>query len=266
MSNADRLRSGLGLPLSDILVDIGLVEQHAPSTSSHPSLAHPCQWIRSDTKRYTQQGAAFSVLNFVSPTALAPPTLNSEHVPALVLRMNKNIPRLQENPLLGRGAPHRAPPSVRTFPSDANIHQTQVPSGLVVCRQHTQSTRNPNRNHSSNPPISSPYCDSRSVNMSSTSKPPSTYRQVLLRDRPEHARPMDLSNPRNQLAGHPLAPLLTVPQPPPSTQNLGTAMDPFPIRRGLQTPLVLAAPRSTTDLGSADDFSTRMIDSYLVTS
>jgi hypothetical protein len=65
--------------------------------------------------------------------------------------MNKNMPRLQKNPLLGRGAPHRAPPSVRTFPSAANIHQTHVPSGLVVCRQHTQSTRNPNRNHSSNP-------------------------------------------------------------------------------------------------------------------
>jgi hypothetical protein len=159
MSNADRLRSGPGLPLSDRLVDIGLVEQHAPSTSSLPSLAHPSQWVRSDTRRYTQQGAAFRVLNFVSPTVLAPPTSKSKHVPALVLRTNKNNPRLQKSPRLGDGAPHRAPPSVRTSPSAANNHQTQVPSGLVVCRQHTQPTTNPNRNHSSNPPISSSYYD-----------------------------------------------------------------------------------------------------------
>jgi hypothetical protein len=65
--------------------------------------------------------------------------------------MTKNIPRLQITPLLGSCAPHSAPPSVRTFPSAANIHQTHVQSGLVVCRQHTQSTRNPNRKHSSNP-------------------------------------------------------------------------------------------------------------------
>jgi hypothetical protein len=59
MSNADRLRSGHGLPTSEKLVDIGPVEQQAPSTSSQPSLAHPSQLIRSDTRRYTQQGAAF---------------------------------------------------------------------------------------------------------------------------------------------------------------------------------------------------------------
>jgi hypothetical protein len=153
-------------------VDIGLVEQQAPSTFSHPSLAHPGQWIRNDTIRYTQQGAAFRVLNFVSPTALAPPTSNSKHVPALVLRTINHIPRLPKKTLLRSGAPHRAPPSVRTFPSAANIHKTHVPSGMVVCRQHTQSTRNPNRNLSTNPLDSFPYYDSRSVNMSSNSNPP----------------------------------------------------------------------------------------------
>jgi hypothetical protein len=73
MSNADRLSYGHGLPMSDRLVDIGPVKQQAPSTSSQPSLAHPSQWIRRDTRRYTQQGAAFQNLNFVPPTALAPP-------------------------------------------------------------------------------------------------------------------------------------------------------------------------------------------------
>jgi hypothetical protein len=42
--------------MSDILVDIGPVEQQAPSTSSQPSLAHLGQWIRRGTIRYTQQG------------------------------------------------------------------------------------------------------------------------------------------------------------------------------------------------------------------
>jgi hypothetical protein len=90
--------------------------------------------------------------------------------------------------------------------------------------------------------------------------------QALMRDPPDHGRYMDLCEPRNQLAGHPLAPFLTVPQLPPVKQNKGTAMDPFPIRRKLKTPMVLAAPWSTTDLGTADDFSTRLIDSYLLTS
>ena len=111
MSNADRLRCGHGLPMSDKLVDIGLVEQHAPSTSSQPSLAHPCQWIRSDTRRYTQQGAAPIVLNCVFPTALAPPTLKSESVPTLVLRPDTNNHRLQKPPSPGTArhtAPHRA--------------------------------------------------------------------------------------------------------------------------------------------------------------
>jgi hypothetical protein len=63
--------------------------------------------------------------------------------------------------------------------------------------------------------------------------------------------------------GHPLAPFMTLPQPTPAEHELGTTLDPFP-GRGLQPPLVLAAPRSNTDLGRADDFTARTIDSYLV--
>jgi hypothetical protein len=107
-SYTDRLRSGPGLPMSDILVDIGPVELQAPSTSPQPSLAHPCQWIRSDTRRYTHQGAALRVLNFVSPTALAPPTMKSENVPTPVLRQVKNNHRLQKPPSPG-AARHTAP-------------------------------------------------------------------------------------------------------------------------------------------------------------
>jgi hypothetical protein len=107
MSDADRLRSGHGLPMSDKLVDIGLVEQQAPSTSSHPSLAYPGRYIRSDTKRYTQQGAAFRVLKIVHPTALAPPTLKSNRVPTSVLRTDKSNNRLQKPPPRGRRATPR---------------------------------------------------------------------------------------------------------------------------------------------------------------
>jgi hypothetical protein len=71
MSNADRLRSWLGLPMRDKFVDIGPIEQHAPYTSSQPSLAHPGQWIRRGTRRYTQQGAAFQNSNYIPPMAPA---------------------------------------------------------------------------------------------------------------------------------------------------------------------------------------------------
>ena len=173
MSNADRLRSGPGLPSSARLVDRA-AEQRVPSTSPHPSLAHNGQWIRSDTRRYTLKGAASRDLNFTPPTAIAPSTSKTTHVPVKVLRKNNNNHRLQKDPPQRSGAPHRAPPSVRTFPSAANIQQTQVPSGLVVCRQHTQSTRKPTRNHSTNPLDSFPYSDPRSIAMSSTSNPPPT--------------------------------------------------------------------------------------------
>jgi hypothetical protein len=107
MSNADRLRSGPSLPMSDRLVDIGLVELQTPSTSSQPSLAHPSRWIRSDTRRYTQQGAAFRVLKIVRRTALATPTLKSKRVPTSIQRTDKSNHRLQNPNPLGRRATPR---------------------------------------------------------------------------------------------------------------------------------------------------------------
>jgi hypothetical protein len=107
MSNADRLRSRPGLPSSDRQVDRA-VEILAPSTSPHPSLAHQGQWTRSDTRRYTLKGAAFRDLSFISPTAIAPPTSKSEHVPAIVLRKNIHTHRLQNAPPRA-AARHTAP-------------------------------------------------------------------------------------------------------------------------------------------------------------
>jgi hypothetical protein len=111
MSNAASLHLGPSLPMTDKLVDMGPVEQHAPSTSSQSCLALPSQWICSDIRRYTQQGAAFRVLNIVPPTALAPPTLKLERVPISVLRTDKNNHRLPNPPSPGAArhtAPHRA--------------------------------------------------------------------------------------------------------------------------------------------------------------
>jgi hypothetical protein len=145
------------------------VAQRAPATSPHPSLAHHGQWIRSHSRRYTQQGAAFRISNSVPPTALAPPTLKSKHVPTSVLRTYKIRHRLQNSPLHGTGAPHRAPPSVRTFASAANIQQTQVPSYMVVCRQHTKSTTTPPLKPTTNS-LNKPY---------TTNLPWSMYLQTL---------------------------------------------------------------------------------------
>jgi hypothetical protein len=200
MSNADRPRSGLGLPMSDRLMDIGLVKQHAPSTSSQPSLAHPCHWIRSDTRRYTQQGASFQNSNCAPPTALAPPTSKSKHIPATVLRTLTIRHRLQKTALLGSGAQHRAPPSVRTFTSAANIHQTLVPSYMVVCSQHTQPTTTPPRNHATYPTLKPNLVD-----MSSNTNHPPTYKHMLLRDRPGHAPTADHHNLLSCHARRPLA-------------------------------------------------------------
>jgi hypothetical protein len=85
-----------------------------------------------------------------------------------------------------------------------------------------------------------------------------------MRDRPAHAHAADQYNPRSRLAGHPLAPFLTVPQPPLAEHDLGTQLEPSH-GRGLQAPLILAAPMSTTDLGRAADLSARTVDSYLLT-
>jgi hypothetical protein len=85
-----------------------------------------------------------------------------------------------------------------------------------------------------------------------------------MRERPAHAPTADLYNPRSRLTGHPLAPFLSVPQPPPASHNLGTPLEHSP-SRGLQTRMVLAAPKSTTDLERTAYLSTRLVDSYLLT-
>ena len=82
-----------------------------------------------------------------------------------------------------------------------------------------------------------------------------------LRDRRVNAPAADPYNPRSYPAGHPLSLLNPVSQPPPSAQDLDPALEPSPAR-GLQTPLVLAAPRSTTDLGRAADSPTHTDDMY----
>jgi hypothetical protein len=128
MSKADRLRSGLGLPMSDRLVITGPVGRRAPISFPPPSLAHPGQWIRRHIRRYTLQGAAFRGLNFVSPTALAPPTSKSEYVPA-ILRTLTIRHRLQKPPSTGPArhtAPLRAsgrsrPPPTSTKPRSHHI-------------------------------------------------------------------------------------------------------------------------------------------------
>jgi hypothetical protein len=147
MSNADRLRSRYGLPMSDILVDIGLVEQQAPSTSSHPSLAHPGQWIRSDTRRYTQQGAAFQNSKYVLPTALAPPTSKSRYIPATVLRTLTIRHRLQKPPYTG--------PAHHTAPLKASGRSRPPPTSTKPRSHQTWScaANTPTRNHTTNPTL-----------------------------------------------------------------------------------------------------------------
>jgi hypothetical protein len=120
---------------------------------------------------------------------------------------------------------------------------------------------NPPPNPTTNPHTSTTHYQPILVNMSLNSNLPPTCKHVLLRDRPAHAHTVDHYNPRSRLAGHPLAPFNTVPQPPPAAQNLGTALKPS-VGKGLQTPLVLAAPMSTTDMGRAVDLSTRTVDRY----
>jgi hypothetical protein len=64
--------------------------------------------------------------------------------------------------------------------------------------------------------------------MSSTSNPPPTYKQALLREPPDHGRYTDLCEPRDHLAGHPLAPFLTVPNCPHSNRTWAPLWTPSP--------------------------------------
>jgi hypothetical protein len=226
MSNADRLRSGPGLPMSDRLVDIGPVEQHAPSASSQPSPTRPCQWIRRGTIRYTQQGVAFQNSNSAPPDSSRVTHFEIKIVPTSVLRTFIVRHRLPKIPLHGTGAPHRAPTSVRTFTSAAKMRQTQVPSDMVVCCQHKKPTTNPPLNLKTDPYPPSSYYKPVLINIFSNSNLPSTYKHELLRDRPAHAHTADHYNPRSRLAGHPLAPFIILPQPPQDAQDLGTTLEP----------------------------------------
>jgi hypothetical protein len=128
--------------MSDRLVDKGLVEQQAPSTSSHPSLALPRQWICSDTRRYTQQGAAFRVFKNVPPTALAPPTLKSKRLPTSTTNRQQQ-PSITKPPSQGaprHTAPHRASGRSRPPPTSTKLRPHQAWSCAA-------NTRNPIRPH-----------------------------------------------------------------------------------------------------------------------
>ena len=172
--------------MSDRLVTTGPVGRRAPITSPHPSLAHPGQWIRRHIRRYTLQGAAFTILNSVHMPESAPPTSQTLRVLRPILRHSYVSKRLQKSLPHGAGALTRAPPSVRTFPSDVREKQTQVPSDLVVCRQHTLTTSTPQSTYIHN--LSTTYmANCPSPTMSLPSILPDSYKQVLLRDRSNHA-------------------------------------------------------------------------------
>jgi hypothetical protein len=268
MSNADRLRSGLGLPISDRLVITWpvhrspLPSRHTPITSPLPSLAHPCHWIRRHMRRYTLQGAAFKNLNSIHMEESAPPASQTPRVLHSILRHPYESDRLQNSPPHGVGAPPRAPPSVRTSTPDARRKQTHVPCGMVVCRQHTLTTSTLHSTHT-HILYTSYTAYYPSTAMSLPSNLPDSYKQVLLRDCSAPLFAYDHLSPRSRLVGHPLAPFLTAPQITNADHGLGSPMEPTPGTR-LQTPLVLTAPTSAPDLGRAVDLSARMIDSYLL--
>jgi hypothetical protein len=263
MSNADRLRSGFGLPMSDRLVITGPVGRQAPITSPNPSLAHPCHWIRRLIRRYTLQGASFTNLNLIHLKESAPPASHPPRVLHPILRHPYESDRLQNSPPHGVGAPPRAPPSVRTSTPDARRKQTHVPSHLVVCHQHTLtiSTPHPTPTHILHNPDIEYY---PSTAMSLPSFLPDSYKQVLLRNRPALLFVDDHLSPRSRLVGRPLAPFLTAPQLTIADHGMGSPLEPTP-GTGLRTPMVLTAPTPAPNLGRAVDLSARMIDSYLLT-
>jgi hypothetical protein len=227
MSNADRPSSGLGLPMTDILVTTGSVGRRAPITSPHPSLAHPGQWIRRHIRRYTLQGAAFTILNLVHMTESPPPASQTPRVLRSILRHPYESDRLQKNPPHGTGAPPRALPSVRTSTLDARNKQTMVPSGLVVCRQHTLTSSTPHSTHIHD--IRNTYI---AIHLPTTTSLPSnlpdSYKEVLLKERPTPLFANAHIGPRNRLVGHPLAPFLTAPQLATAEHGRGTPLKPTP--------------------------------------
>jgi hypothetical protein len=157
---------------------------------------------------------SFIKFNSVLPTPIPPPTLITHCVQPTVLRIHTKRHRLQKNSLPCPGVPHRALPSVRTFMSAANEHQTHAPSDMVVCSQHTKSTTTPPPSLTINPPLTPNVDNPILITMSSNSNLPTPYKQALLRDRPAPAFTDERYNPRSRLAGHPLAPCITAPQIP----------------------------------------------------
>jgi hypothetical protein len=83
-----------------------------------------------------------------------------------------------------------------------------------------------------------------------------------MRDR--RAPPGGHPTPRGHLTCHPLTIFLTAPQLHTADNNFGLAMEPAHVH-GRQTTLVLAALRSTIDMGRAADLSARIVYSYLLT-
>jgi hypothetical protein len=99
------------------------------------------------------------------------------------------------------------------------------------------------------------------VHMSSNSNHRPTYKHMPLRDRPTNAPTANPNNPRSYHARQLLELLNTLPPPPTAAQDLGMALEPSHVR-GLQTPMALAAPKSTTDMGRAADFPTHTDDPF----
>jgi hypothetical protein len=124
-------------------------------------------------------------------TDFAPPASQTPRVLRSILRQPLESYRLQKTLLHGTGAPSRAPPSVRTLTPDARNKQTQVPSSLVVCRQHTPTTSSPQSTHIHD--IRNTNIDTRlPTTMTQPFNLPDSYKQVLLKrppDAPLRGRP-----------------------------------------------------------------------------
>jgi hypothetical protein len=239
-------------------VDIWPVEQQAPSTSSQPSLAYPCQWIRRGTRRYTQHGAAFQNSNYVPPTALAPPTSKSEYIPTTVLRTLTIRHRLQKTPSTG--------PANHTAPLRASGRSRPPPTSTKPWSHHTWScaanTRNPLR------PQPETTLQTYLSPSPTTNRPQSTCLQTLT----THPRP-DMCycgiGPRMRPPRTTTTPELSRGTSARSTQHCAPTTPIRPrLRHGLgtltwhRTPLVLAAPTSTTYMKRVADLLTRRDDPY----